>query len=260
MQIMGLRTPVIKPNDDLPEIIAKAAKKIGGLKDGDVLIIASSAVSTAQGNLRKLMEVKVSERARKLSKESGLDEQFVEVIIEEADRVLSVGEKCLLTLKDGMIRINAGVDRTNAPLGHVVLSPRNVERTANDILRALQQRTGKKIGVIIADSHVQPLRLGTVGQAIATGGIKPVIDCRRKRDIYGRPLRMTFRAIADQLASAAQVVMGEAAERIPAVIVRGADVKFSKTRISPKIEPKRCIYANLLGLKKKKSRRRSVLK
>ena len=255
MQIIGLRTPLIEPDDDLAEIVVKAAEKIGGFKDGDILIIASSVISTAQGNLKELSEVQVSERARELSKESGLDERFVEVIIEEADRVLSVGEKCLLTLKDGMLRINAGVDRTNAPLDHVVLSPRNVDRTASDILRALRRRTGKKIGLIVADSHVQPLRLGTVGQAIATRGIKPVIDYRGKMDLYGRPLRMTFGAIADQLASAAQVVMGEAAERTPAVIVRGADVEFSGARISPKIDPKRCIYAELLGLGKKESRR-----
>ncbi len=248
MQIIGLRTPVIKPNGDLPGIILKAARKVGGFKDGDVLVTASSAVATAQGNLRKLVEVEVSERAKKLSKESGLDERFVEVILQEADRMLSVGEKCLLTLKDGMIRVNAGVDRTNAPPGHVVLIPRDVEQAADNLFGTLQKRTGRKIGVIIADSHVQPLRLGTVGQAIATAGLKPVIDCRKQQDIYGRPLRMTFRAVADQLASAAQVVMGEAAERTPAVIVRGAGVELSRTKLSSKIEPRRCIYASLLGL------------
>jgi coenzyme F420-0:L-glutamate ligase len=246
MQIIGLQTPVIKPDDDLPEIILGAAGKVSGFKDGDVLVIASSAVATAQGNLRKLAEVEVSEQAKKLSKESGLDARFVEVVLQEADRVLSAGEMCLLTLEDGMIRVNAGVDRTNAPPGHVVLTPRDVEQVAGDILRTLQQQTGKKIGVIIADSHIQPLRLGTVGQAIATAGLKPVIDCRKQQDLYGRPLRMTFRAVADQLASAAQVVMGEAAERAPAVIARGTGVRFSRAKISPKIEPRRCIYASLL--------------
>lgn len=248
MQIIGLRTPVIKPDDDLPGIILEVARKVGGFKDGDVLVIASSAVATAQGNVRQLAKMEVSKRAKKLSEESGLGERFVEVVLQEADRVLSVGEKCLLTLKDGMIRINAGVDRTNAPSGHVVLTPRDVEQAAGNILGTLQKRTGRKIGVIIADSHVQPLRLGTVGQAIAAAGLKPVIDCRKQQDLYGRPLRMTFRAIADQLASAAQVVMGEAAERTPAVIVRGAGVELSWTKVSSKIEPRRCIYASLLGL------------
>lgn len=246
MQIIGLRTPVIKPDDDLPEIILKAAGKVGGFEDGDVLVIASSPVATAQGNLRKLAEVEVSKRAKKLSKESDLDERFVEVVLQEADRVLSVGEGCLLTLKDGMIRVNAGADRTNAPPSHVVLTPRDVEQAAGNILGALQQRTHKKIGVIIADSHIQPLRLGTVGQAIATAGLKPVIDCRKRQDLYGRPLRMTFRAVADQLASAAQVVMGEAAERTPAVIARGTGVRFSRAKIPLKIEPRKCIYASLL--------------
>lgn len=249
MRVMGLNTPLIRPGDDLVKTILDAAKEKGGLKDGDVLVISSSAISTAQGRLRKLADVKVSERAKKLAKDSGLNEKFVEVVIQEADRVLGAGEKGVLTLKDGMLRVNAGVDASNAPRGHVVLMPNDADRVAEEILREVKRRTKRRVGVVLADSHIQPLRLGTVGQAIGVAGIDSVIDCRKQRDLYGRPLRVTFRAIADQLASAAQVVMGEADERVPAVIVRDVGVSLSKGGRSPKIGPKRDIYAGLLGIK-----------
>jgi coenzyme F420-0:L-glutamate ligase/coenzyme F420-1:gamma-L-glutamate ligase len=249
MQVMGLITPLIKPGDDLVGVVLGAANRKGGLKDGDVLVIASSAVSTAQERLRKLADVKVSKRAKKLAKESGLNEKFVEVVIQEADRVLGAGDGCVLTLKDGMLRTNAGIDASNAPRGHVVLMPDDADRAAEEILNEVKRRTKKRVGVILADSHIQPLRLGTVGQAIGVAGIDPVIDCRKQRDLYGRRLQVTFRAVADQLASAAQVVMGEADERVPAVIVRDVRVNFSKSGRSPKIEPERDIYAGLLGIK-----------
>jgi len=249
MQVIGLITPLIKPGDNLVRAVLAAAKREEGLRDRDILVIASSAVSTAQERLRKLADVKVSKRAKKLARKSGLNEKFVEVVIQEADQVLGVGEKCVLTLKDGMLRTNAGVDASNAPRGHVVLMPEDADRAAEEILNEVKRRTKKRVGVILADSHIQPLRLGTVGQAIGVAGIDPVIDCRKQRDLYGRRLQVTFRAVADQLASAAQVVMGEADERVPAVIVRDVRVNFSKSGRSPKIEPERDIYAGLLGIK-----------
>jgi len=249
MQVIALITPLIKPGDDLVKVVLAAAKRRGGLRDGDILVIASSAVSTAQGRLRKLADVKASKRAKKLARKSWLNEKFVEVVIQEADQVLGVGEKCVLTLKDGMLRTNAGVDASNAPRGHVVLMPDDADRAAEEILNEVKQRTKKRIGVILADSHIQPLRLGTVGQAIGVAGIDPIIDCRKQRDIYDRRLQVTFRAVADQLASAAQVVMGEADERVPTVIVRDVRVNFSKSRRSPKIELEKDIYAGLLGIK-----------
>jgi len=249
MQIIGLRLPLIKPGDDLVAILLEAAKGRGGIRDGDVLVIASSAVATAEGRLRKLSDVVASEAARRLAKKTGLDERFVEVVIQEADQVLGTGERSVLTLKDGMLRINSGVDASNAPLGYVVLMPADGDRVADAILKKIERKTGKRVGVILADSHIQPLRLGTVGQAVGVSGIQPVIDCRRQRDLYGRRLRVTFRAIADQLATAAQIVMGEGDERIPAVLIRGLPMRKEGRRISPKVEVKRDVYSGLLGLR-----------
>jgi coenzyme F420-0:L-glutamate ligase len=248
MQVIGLRMPLIKPGDDLPTAILRAVKQVGGIKNGDVFVVASSAVATVQGRLKRLGDVRPSIRAKRLAKGCGLRPEFVELVLREADRVLGSARGCLLTLKDGLLCPNAGVDCTNAPLGYVVLAPKQPQETAQKILEALKHGD-KRLGVIIADSRVQPLHIGTVGQALGAAGIEPVVDCRGQHDLFGRQLRMTYRAIADQLASAAQLVMGEAAERVPVVVIRGADVVFTdRPKFSLKIVPKRCIYAESLKI------------
>ncbi len=249
MQVIGLKTPLIKPGDDLVNTILNAAKKKGGLRKGDVLVIASSAYSTSQGLLTKLSDVKPTAKAKKLSRESGLSERLSQVIIQEADNVLGVGERSILTLKDGILCPNAGVDVSNAPKGHVLLMPRDGNMVALEIFKKIERVARKKVGIVLSDSHVQPLRLGTIGQAIGVAGIPAAIDCRSRRDLYGRTLRITFRAIADQLASAAQVVMGEADEQIPAVIIRGAKIPMKGPR-TVEIKPERDLYTGVLLLKK----------
>lgn len=250
MKVIGLKTPVIRPGDDLVKILLDATSEKDGLKDGDVLVIASSVISTTNENLRKLSEVKVSARARKLAEESGLDEKFVEIVIQEADEVLGAGENCLLTLKNGMLRMNAGVDSSNAPPDHVLLMPKNSDKEAREILQKIMKETGKKVGIVISDSHVQPLRLGTIGLAVGVAGIDAVVDCRGKNDLYDRPLSMTFRAVSDQLASAAQLIMGESSTQIPIVLIRGADVNLTDKGGTPKISLDQDVYSSLFKIEK----------
>lgn len=252
MRVLGLKTPLIKSGDDLPARIARAAEQVGGLRDGDIIVISSKVVATAQGRVRELARVSPSARARKIAAKSGQDPKFVEIVLREASRVLNISKDVILTLKSGVICANAGVDSSNAPPGHVVLIPTNPNRAARELQRTIARRTNARIGVIIADSNVKPLRLGTVGQAIGVAGLEPVIDCRGQYDLYGKPLRMTFRALADQLATAAQAVMGETAEGIPVAVVRGAGIELvEKPKRSPKISPKRCIYSDMLKFSKK---------
>jgi len=256
MRVLGLDMPLIKPRDDLPAMILKASEQIGGLKDGDVIVLASSVVATAQGRLRKLASVRPSKRAKLLAKRTGLMPEFVELVLREADQVLGTTKLAVLTLNDGRLCANAGVDSSNAPPGQVVLMPVKPNQAARAILHALKRQVNVRLGVIITDSHIQPLRLGTIGQAVGVAGIEPVIDCRTKPDLFGKPLRITFRAVADQLASAAQAVMGEAAEQVPVVVVRGAGVVFVEgAKTSTKISPKRCIYVDSLKLTKLLRRR-----
>lgn len=251
MRVLGINMPLIKPGDDLSDMILKASGQVGGLKDGDVIVVASSAVATAQGRFRRLGSIRPSKRAKLLARRTGLKPEFVELVLREADQVLGTTEMAVLTLKSGRLCANAGIDSSNAPPGQVVLMPSKPNQAAKAILRALERRVNARLGVIITDSHVQPLRLGTVGQAVGVAGIEPVVDCREQPDLFGKPLRITFRAVADQLACAAQVMMGEAAEQVPAAVVREANVNFTeRAKTSPKISPKRCIYINSLKLAK----------
>lgn len=249
MEVLGLSLPLVEPGDDLPSLILKAADQIGGLHDGDVVVVASKVVAVAAGRIRELARVRPSTKARKMAKRSGQIPEFVELVLREADRVLRVCRGAILTIKDGIICANAGVDLSNAPAGKAILLPRHPDKAAESLRLALSSGSGARVGVIIADSVVHPLRLGTVGQAIGTAGLEPVIDVRGRPDLYGKPLKITYRAIADQMASAAQVVMGEAGERIPVAVVREAEVELvDKPRTSPKIPPRRCIYFGGLKL------------
>lgn len=248
MKLIGIKTPLIEPGDDPVETILDSIEERTSLKDNDILVIASSAISSAKNRIRNIPEAEVTEEAEELAEECGLDEKFVEIILEEADEVLAPSDGCILTLKDGMLRINAGVDRTNVPPGKALLIPKNPEKAADKIRENFEEKTGKRIGIVLADSHVNPLRLGTTGQAIGTSGIKKAIDCRNQKDLYGRKLQITFRGIGDQLAAAAQLVMGEADESIPVVIIRGANAAFSEKKEKPlKVPPEECVYSKFFN-------------
>ncbi|KXB05365.1 hypothetical protein AKJ49_00930 [candidate division MSBL1 archaeon SCGC-AAA382A03] len=245
LEIIGVRTQLIEPNDNLTEIFLNALEDQDlELKNNDIIVIASSAISTVTSRIRKIEEIVPSEKAKKLAQKCDLEEKYLEIILQESDKILNPFKDCILTLKDDMLRINAGVDRTNVPAGYALLLPKNSEKIASKIKTDIEKETGKKIGVIISDSHVHPLRRGTTGQALGTSGINEAIDCRTQKDLYGRKLQITFRGIGDQLATAAQLVMGEADESIPIVIIRGADVAFSeKEGESLKIPPEECVYS-----------------
>lgn len=247
MQVLGLKLPLIKKGDDLRSIVLRASEQVGGLRDGDVVVISSKILATAQGRVKELARIKPSTRAKKIAKKSGQSPEFVELVLREAGSVLSVCEGAILTIRNGLISANAGADLSNAPEGWAILMPSNPDMAAEELRRGLSAGSGAKIGVVISDSVVRPLRLGTVGQAIGVAGIEPVIDCRGQPDVYGKPLKITFRAIADQLATAAQLVMGEAGGQVPVAIIRDVDVEFVKrpTR-SPKISRERCIYFGIL--------------
>lgn len=247
MEVTGIQTPLIELGDDLVEIILNSIEN-EGLQDNDILVIASSVVSTSLEKMQKIGEVKPSKRAKELAEKSGLDEKFVEIIVREADKVLSPSKKCILTVKDGMLRINAGVDRTNVPKNYALLIPEEPNKIADGLRGKFKEKTGKKLGIIISDSHVHPLRLGTTGQALGSSGLKEALDCRGQKDLYGRKLQITFRGIGDQLAAAAQLVMGEADESVPVAIVRGADAAFSdKPEKTLKVPPKECVYSKIFG-------------
>ncbi|MGC9515096.1 coenzyme F420-0:L-glutamate ligase [Methanocrinis sp.] len=250
MEVLGIKTDLVKPGDDLVAALLLGMKKEGfGLADGDVLVIAESVVATAEGGVVELSGVIPGTRARELADKYRKDPREMELVISSSDRIMGGIPGVVLTIKDGFLYPNAGIDHSNAPPGSVVLFPKEPQRSAAVIRRRLEEATGKRIGVIIGDSRTHPLRLGCVGVALACDGIVPVEDARGQRDLYGRPLEVTRKAVADNLVSAAEVVMGEGDEGVPAVIIRGAPVKFTgdgeKMNI-PSIAPEECMYIGSL--------------
>lgn len=251
MELIEIQTPVIRPGDNLVDLILTAlSQKELSLGSKDILVIAESVVATSQNRVKKLSKVQVSTRAQSLSEQYELEPPLAQLILDEADEILGGVPHVLLTIKDNILMANAGIDRSNAPPGHVVLLPSNPTETAWQIKTELEAKIGNEIGVIIADSRTQPLRLGTVGLAVAVAGIEPIKDFRGHPDIFGRLLRITKSAVADNLASAAQMLLGEADEQVPIVVIRHAPVKFTKRTIRQEemtISRHECMYMAIFG-------------
>ena len=191
--------------------------------------------------------------------EYDMDERFVELILQEASMILGGlpnGHVILAKVNDFLIA-NAGIDQSNAGPNNVILLPKDMEKEVWNYWKRLRAEFSiKDLGIIFADSRVQPLRKGTIGIAIATAGFEPVEDLRGHPDLYGRPLEITMRAIADDLASAAQFLLNEADQQTPIVVIRGANVEFSENpKLTTEMPPEECLYMNIFSkylLKKKK--------
>jgi len=247
MQLFGIHTTLLQTGDDIVSIILKAAERQKlKIDDGDILAIASKAVATVQNRLKRLNSVQPSEKVKKIAKKYDLEPNFVEIVLQEAEEVYGGVSKALLTLKNDILTANAGVDQKNAPKGYVTLWPRSPHKTAEKIRKQLFERTGKRVGVLIVDSRVTPLRMGTTGIAIGISGFEPMKDHRTERDIYGKTISITRHALADDLASAAHLMMGESNEQIPAVLIKDAPVKLSeKADASVMIISKdQCLFAS----------------
>jgi len=245
LRLIPLKIRVLHPGDDLLEAVLEALKE-GNLKlrDGDVLAVSSKAVSIAQKRLAKLEDVKPGDEALKLASMYDLEPNFAEIVLREADRVLGGARGALLTLKDGTLTANAGVDQKNAPSGYAVLPPKDPADFSRKIRVEVFKRTGKKVAVMIVDSRVTPLRMGTVGYALAVSGFKPVVDLRFKRDLFGRKVRITRHSVADDLSSAAHLLMGETDERNAVVLIRDAPIDLVDEEFdsSMNIKPEECLF------------------
>ncbi len=218
--------PLIQPGDDLPQLLGAAIIRSGGLRDRDVLVIAQKIVSKAEGRYVDLDQVTPSPRAITIAQQCEKDPRVIEVILSESSEVVRVRPGLIITRhRLGFVSANAGVDRSNvAPEGvdRVLLLPIDPDRSATQIRSVLCARFGTELAVIIADSHGRPHRMGTVGVAIGLAGLPGVEDWRGRKDLFGYTLQHTEVGVADQIAAAGTLLLGQAAESIPAVIVRGA--------------------------------------
>ncbi len=247
MQVLGIKTDLIRPGDDLVDSLEKAMAKSGlAFQDGDILVVSESTVATAEGRVVLLDEVIPGDQAQTLAAKFDKDPREMELILRESDEILGGIPGVVLTLNRGFLYPNAGIDNSNAPPGHVVLFPANAEKSASLIRERMAK--GRKIGVIIGDSRTHPLRLGCVGVALACAGLEAVEDARGQKDLFGRELKITRKAVADNLVSAAQIVMGEGDEGIPAAIIRDSSVPIREGCSEiPTIEPSKCMYIGALG-------------
>lgn len=229
MKLHAINTREIRTGDNIVQMALEALEKQNlQLETGDIIVFASKIVALAQGRLIKLDEVQPSEEARKLAERFSLQPEFAELILREADKIYGGVKKAVLTLKDSILTANAGIDNKNAPPGFAVLWPLNPWDWARKAREDIERKTGKQVGMLIVDSGLVPLRIGTSGLALAVAGFKPVRDTRGWRDIHGKTLMITRHAIADDLASAAHLLMGEAAEKTPIVLIKDAPVDFDK--------------------------------
>ena len=227
MQLFGIKTPLIKPGDDMADILIESLDSAGiKPKDNDIFVLAESAVATAEGRVVKLDTVKPSKKAIKLSKIYQNDPRKMELIIRESDEILGGIPGVVVTITKGVLSPSAGIDNSNAPEGYVVLLPADPRKSAIEIRNKLIKKYNCNIAVIVGDSRTQPLRLGCVGIALGCAGIEPVEDIRGRKDLFGQTLLITRRATADNLVSAAQIIMGEADESIPAVLIRDSPSIF----------------------------------
>jgi coenzyme F420-0:L-glutamate ligase/coenzyme F420-1:gamma-L-glutamate ligase len=225
LSVIGLeRIGLVKPGDDVGESIFGAAKNANlGFVDGDVIVVSQKIVSKAEGLEVDISTIRPSGRARALSRKTGKDARLVELILMDTRRVLRAdGEALVVERKDGTVCVNAGVDKSNVKgrLGYARL-PKNSDSSAKRIRAKLEALSGRKLAVIVADTYSRPFRVGQVEFAIGVSGLEPIVDYRGLEDIFGYQLRYKFVGLADEVAAAAELVMGQGTERIPVAIVRG---------------------------------------
>jgi coenzyme F420-0:L-glutamate ligase / coenzyme F420-1:gamma-L-glutamate ligase len=216
--------PMIAAGDDLAAIIVAALRNAGlALATGDVLVLAQKIVSKAEGRSVDLATVTPSPRAITLGKETGKDARLVELILEESTEVLRHRPGVLIVAHTlGLVLANAGIDRSNVDgREHVLLLPRDPDRSCAELRRDIAAATGVEVGVMIIDSIGRAWRNGTIGTAIGVAGLPGLLDLRGTPDLYGRPLETTEVGLADELAAAASLVMGQAGEGRPVVLARG---------------------------------------
>jgi coenzyme F420-0:L-glutamate ligase len=246
--VFGLATGLIRVGDPVADRVIAAAEKsdANGFRDGDILVLAETMVATAEGSVVRLEDIIPSGRARELADRYAINPRVVEVVLRESDSIVGGIPGFLLCMKQGTLLPNAGVDASNAPPGCVTPLPKDPDRSARIIQQEIGRRCGARIGVIIADSRTHAMRSGCSGVAIGCAGIPSVIDDRGRSDLFGRKLEVTKRAVADNIASSAELVMGEADECIPAAIVRGLGLPIGDQVGVESIAADECLFMGML--------------
>jgi coenzyme F420-0:L-glutamate ligase/coenzyme F420-1:gamma-L-glutamate ligase len=253
--VFPIKSPKMSRRFHLGNAVLQAIRKNGQeLSYGDIVVVSSKFAAMAEGRYVNLRKIRASKEAKSLAAKYELDPSLAELIKRESEVVLGGIPGFALAVSKGILAPNAGIDRSNIRSGYAILYPKNPRKTAFELrgylLKFMRKGSAKQknLGVILSDSRITPTRLGTIGIAIASSGLKPVIDFRGKEDLFGNKLKVTLKAVGDQLCSVAQLVMGEASESVPIVIIRGYKADFDETgSLSMTIPFDKCLY--IQGLK-----------
>ena len=231
---------------DLFEEICKSLKNTRTyLQNYDVLVISSKFISQSQGRIINSDLTTVSDDAKQIAKEFQITPNFSEIIVRESDKIFGGVSGFTITSSDNILAPNAGIDKSNSKGTKVVLYPEEPYKFAEDIKRKIFLELNLHIGVIIVDSRLMPARIGTTGVAIACAGIEPTKDLRGEKDLDGNPLKVTFQATADNLASIANHKMGEGDDLHPIAIVRDSGCELTNRKIVSDemiIPYEQCVY------------------
>jgi coenzyme F420-0:L-glutamate ligase / coenzyme F420-1:gamma-L-glutamate ligase len=200
-------------------------------KDGDILVLSSKFVSMSEGSVVDLRKIRPSSKAKNLAKNYQMNPSFVEVVIRESDVIFGGLPGFLLTIKNGILAPNAGIDKSNIPSDYVICLPIDPFISAENLRIEFLIRSGIKVGIVISDSRLMPTRIGTTGVAIGCSGIEPVEDQRGKKDLFGHIMKYTLKATADSLATIGTFVMGESNEAVPLVVIRGSNISFTDRKL-----------------------------
>ncbi len=250
-QVFALESKLIKPGDKVfPAFVESLRKHRFQLKDNDIVIIASKVFSYQNNLMLKLDEIKPSSHAKWIAEKASMDPRVAEVVIRECNnRVIGWVYRVLLTETEHGLSANAGIDLSNAPPGYVLLLPRNPDEIAKQFRTQIREEFGRNVGVIIIDSRTIPLRKGTSAIALGISGLPAIIDERGKKDLYGYKMMITTRALADNIGTAATILMGETNEKRPFAVVRGLQVtqpNLDSVSQDASMPPQECLYVGPL--------------
>lgn len=251
LTVLPLLTDRKEGKFDVDEALMDALTKSNvKLQDGDIVVISTKYISNAQGRIIELDKIKTSEEAKQISKKFQLKPEIAEVVIRESDKIFGGISGFLITSSDDIMAPNAGIDKSNAKKGKIILYPKEPFKTAEEIRRKIFLNLSIHVGIILVDSRLMPARIGTTGVAISCAGLEPVLDMRAKKDLDGNPLKVTFQAVADNLATIANHKMGEGAESKPFVIIKNSGANLTDRKINSSemaISPDQCVYVRGLS-------------
>lgn len=246
--VYGVATGLLESGDDIVGRVIAAVEdtEAENIRDYDILLFAESPLSTTEGRNVRLADIIPGETAKMFAEKYDIDPRIAEIVIEESDEILGGIPGFLLSLRGNLLLPNAGVDVSNAPEGWVTRLPENADASADRIRKEIQERIGKEVAVIIIDSRIHAMRLGVSGVAIGCSGLLPITDERGKLDLFGHELQVTHRAIADSLASTAELLMGETNEGVPVVLIRGYPYTFAENTPIETISPDKDLFLGSL--------------